>query len=199
MYQARIPKHFPLPHSARSALGVLERSPEQMSGADAAITLLPRWKPWQGMFREDRAMVNIEIYWQRQLLILKYRHIPPSPSLSLSTFLSDCPFGLVYCFSSPYIIYMSHMTSFPSVMLGSVSLLPLYPFNVPHSCCAFSCLFLLFLISNLVDYVAFFCCFWSYDLYSADFHYLLFVISFCLYIMNALRPCKIMIPSTYLC
>lgn len=113
------------------------------------------------MFTEDCAAVNIEIYWQRQLLILKYCHLPTYPSLSLSAFLSDCSFGLVYCFPSPYIIYKSQVTSLPSVMLGSVSLLPLYPFNIPHCCCSFSCLFLPFLISNLdyVDYVAFFVAF----------------------------------------
>lgn len=101
--EPELPNAFLCPLSARSALGVPERSPEPVSGADAAIALLPCWQPRQGRLGEDLAVVNVEIYWQRWQLILMLLHPPksPSPLLSLSAFRSDCPFGLVYCFHPP--------------------------------------------------------------------------------------------------
>lgn len=127
-------------------------------------------------------------------------HLPasPSPLLSLTAFLSDCPFGLVYCFQPPtHRLRVPHDIPLPSVMLSSVSLLPLHPSNIPHCCSAFPCLLPLLLDFKSGGSCSLFTLLLP-NLYSADFHYLLFVISFCVYIMNALCPCKMMMSSTCL-
>lgn len=90
-------------------------------------------------------------------------------------------------------ILMSHMAFLPSVVL--ISLSPLYHFSIPYCCSAVPCLSL-----SLLDFKSHRLCtlFVLENLYLTDFNYLLFVISFCVYPISALCPCKTMMSSACL-
>lgn len=85
--------------SSPSALGVPPWSLEWMSGADKHAA--PTLKALAGNVQESSSMLNVDIYCQRQLVFLIHLYLPISPSLSLSAFFSNNPFGLVYCFHLP--------------------------------------------------------------------------------------------------
>lgn len=190
MYHARAPKHFFLPPLFPFSTWGSWLEPAVNVGGWCSSHAAPTLKALASKVQEGSSMVNVEIDWQKQLVILIHLYLPISPSLSPSAFFPAGPFGLVYCFHLPADhLYVAHgIPSLCSVEIFSLS--PLHPFNIPCCCSAVPCLslFLLdfksgrfeiqirYLICTAIDLE---------NLYSTDFNYLLFVISFCVYL-----PCK---------
>lgn len=121
---------------------------------------------------------------------LHYLHLHHFPSL---------PFSLtvllvwVIAFILPHATCMSHRTPFSPRTLSSVSLFLFTSLTSPTVELLSRIYSHPFMILNLVNSAVYLNCFWSYDLYSTDFK-----ISFCVNIMNAFCPCKVMMSSTYL-
>lgn len=140
MYHARAPKHFllPLPFPFSTWGSWLEPWVDVRGWCSNHAA--PALKALAGEVQESSSMVNVEIYWQRQLVILIHLYLPTSPLLSLPAFLSTCPLGLVYCFHLPtHHLHVPH--DIPSLCSVEIfSLPPLPPFNIPHCCSAFPCL-----------------------------------------------------------
>lgn len=105
-------------------------------------------------------MVNVEIYWQRQLVILIHFYLPISTSLSFSVFYWPFWVGLLLP-SSPR-SYMSHMAFLPSVLLRSFLCLLFTPTASPTVALLSLVYPYPFLISNLIDYVPYLYCLWSW-------------------------------------
>lgn len=132
-------KTFFCPLSSPSALGGSWLEP----GVDvrgwcskyAAATL----KALANEVQESSSMVNVEIYWQRQLVfsyIFTYLYLLHFPSLP--SFLAAL-LGWFIASIFPQILHVPHgIPSLCSVEIFSLS--PLHPFNIPYCCSSVLCL-----------------------------------------------------------
>lgn len=162
MYYARAPKHFLLPRLFPISTWGSWLEPWVDVKGWCSNHAVPTLKALAGEVQESSSMVNVEIYWQRQLLILIHificLHLLCFPSLP---FFLPALLGWFIASIFPHITYMSHIASFPSVVLRS-SLCLLFTRSTSPTVSLLSLVYPYpFLISNLVDYVPYFYCFLS--------------------------------------